>query len=252
MSERVCVRGCVRKDVHYATCTRRPPEYEGDNPCRGCAPRECREGSLICDTCFGRMRALLEDVPDLLARLRALADPAKATPTDQAPSGRRSTEPPAPVGSDLLDAIAMVEVANMWDERHLRMASNDRLQILDLGELLLTRHPEVDGLREHWSVQDAVDRWGVERRDPHALPWVEDSGDGEIASFGMPEWGEDRPVSQQDAVALVGVSRFTIARWARKGWLKTIRRVPTGPRGSRKTMYLLSELRAAYERDGDA
>lgn len=247
MSERVCVRGCVRKDVHYATCTRRPPEYQGDDPCKGCAPAECREGSLICDRCFGRMRGLLQDVPDLLARLRSIADPAKATPTDQAPSGRTSTEPPAPVGADILDAIAIVQVAALWSEEHLRAVANHRLEILALGELLLERHPEVDGLREHWSVQDAVDRWGVERRDRNTVPWADDEPAEELTAEAVREWG-DPVMTRGDIAKRIGRSERTLQIWEKR---ELITRVHTSRERQKRTAWFrLSEVLAVWEREG--
>ena len=257
MSDRVCVRGCVQEGVHYAACpwdhveagSERAAELTGKGvpSCDGCAPRGCRDGSMICDRCFGRMLRLLDDTPDLLGRLRSLADPRKATPTDQEHFGSGSVEPVAPVGADLLDAIATVEyVAEYVDADTLRHVSNDRERILQLSELVIERHPVVDGERVAWSVQDAVDRWGVERRDRSKTVWQPDV-DGEIASFSVHEHG-DRFVSQGDAAVLVGVTRFTIGRWTRKGLL-SVTRVP-GPRGSRKAMYRLSEVRAVWEREG--
>lgn len=249
MTDRVCVLGCVREGVHYATCAASGPGYAGAFPCQGCAPRICREGSLICDRCFGRMRRLLDDAPDLLGRLRALADPARSTWNWDRPAPVKtvSTVAPAPVGDDLLDAIMSVDhVVQWWAVDELRAASNDQDMVLALDELLLTRHPVVDGVRTAWSVQDAVDRWGVETRDRNRVVW-EPETDGEIATFDVHEHG-DRFVSQADAAALVGVKRFTIARWERKGLLSATR-MP-GPRGSRKAMYRLSEVRAVWETEG--
>lgn len=257
MSDRVCVRGCMQRDVHYAGCPwygideRLSPALEAlpnaPQKCTGCAPRECRDGSLICDRCFGRMRGLLNDGPDMLARLQSLADPRKATPTDQPHFGSTSVEPVAPVPADLLDALAVVEyVVAVFDEDTLRQVSNDRERVLLMSEYVIERHPAVDGERTAWSLQDAVDRWGVERRDRSKLAWEPDV-DGELATFDVHEHGE-RFVSQRDAAVLVGVKRFTIARWTKQGLLNPTR-MP-GPRGSRTAMYRLSEVRAVWEREG--
>ncbi|WP_242086016.1 hypothetical protein [Microbacterium lacticum] len=157
-------------------------------------------------------------------------------------------EPVAPVGADLLDAIATVEyVAEYLDADTLRHVSNDRERILQVSELVIERHPDVGGERAAWSVQDAVDRWGVERRDRSKTVWEPDV-DGEIASFNVHEHG-DPLVSLQDAAALVGETRFKVARWERKGLLARAATIP-GPRGSRKAMYRLSEVRAVWEREG--
>lgn len=258
MSDRVCVRGCVQEGVHYAACpwdhveagSERAVELTaaGVEPCGGCAPRECRDGSLICDRCFGRMRGLLNDGPDMLARLQSLADPRKATPTDQPHFGATSVEPVAPVPADLLDALAVVEyVVAVFDEDTLRQVSNDRERVLLMSEYVIERHPVVDGERAAWSLQDAVDRWGVERRDRSKTVWEPDV-DGEIATFNVHEHG-DPLVSLQDAAALVGETRFKVARWERKGLLARAATIP-GPRGSRKAMYRLSEVRAVWEREG--
>ena len=257
MSDRACVRGCIRPGVHYAACpwdhveagSERAAELtaEGVAPCSGCAARECRDGSMICDKCFGRMRGLLRDASDMLARLQSIADPRKATPTDQPHFGSSSVEPVAPVPADVLDALAVVEfVAATFDEDTLRHVSNDRERVLQMSEYVIERHPVIDGERAAWSLQDAIDRWGVERRDRSKLAWEPDV-DGELASFDVHEHG-DRFVSQGDAAALVGVKRFTIARWAKKGLL-SVTRMP-GPRGSRRAMYRLSEVQAAWEQEG--
>jgi hypothetical protein len=100
MTDRTCIRGCVKRDIHFATCEHSGPTYTGAFPCRGCAPRECREGSYWCDKCFGRARGLLRDVRDLYGRLTAIADPAKANPLDQVRVASTATEPPGPVSAD--------------------------------------------------------------------------------------------------------------------------------------------------------
>lgn len=248
MSDRACIRGCTIADVHFATCEHSGPTYTGAFPCRGCAPRECRDGSLICDQCFGRLRGLLNDAPDLLARLHSLADPAKATPTDQPQLRTRAVEPAAPVPADVLDAIAGVaEVVATVNPADLPTLSNDLDLITWLSAMVLDRHPDTDGIRAFWSVQDAVDRFGVERRDRNPMVWEPDT-DGEIATFNVHEFG-DPLVSQRDAAALTGVRVQKIIRWEKRGLLNRAVTIP-GPRGSRKAMYRLSEVRAVWEREG--
>lgn len=261
MSDRVCVRGCAQRDVHYATCddygmreayergvAAGLPGVSYTPKCQGCAPRECRDGSLICDKCFGRMRALLDDAPDLLGRLQSLADPRKATPTDQPHYGSSSVEPIAPVGADILDAIAVVaQVVHGIDPADLPAISNNLDMVSWAAEMVLERHPDADGLRAGWSVQDAVDRFGVERRDRNPVVWSP-ATDGEIASFDVAEFG-DPLVSQRDAAALVGVPDRTVRRWEKRALLVRAVTIP-GPRGSRKAMYRLSEVRAVWEREG--
>lgn len=258
MSERACVRGCTQKDVHYATCRNNSDaelirrthaedtglEYVA--PCRGCAPRECRDGSLICDRCFGRMRGLLDDSGDLLGRMMSLADPSKATPTDQLRLGGTQVEAPAPVPADILDAIIAVRAAvasfDAWG-RDLAAISNDRDAVLWLGELVLTRHQRDQfGVRDAWSVQDAVDQWGLERRDPGAAPFtIRDDEDGEVVVLPHAEWG-DPLLARHDVAKRVGVTERTLQVWEKK---ELIRRVATThERQNRTAWFRLSEVLA--------
>lgn len=244
MSDRVCVRGCAKRDVHYATCAHSGPTYEGAFPCRGCAPRECRDGSLICDKCFGRARALLSDAADLLARLRSIGDPSKATPTDQVRVRGASTELPAPIGADLLDAIRTVEAASQtwryWSG-DLTAASNDLRSVEWLSEYVLDRHPDVDGLRLGWSVQDAVDRWGVERRDKNPVT-VEDEPEREVIVTPVPEW--PRPLMTRDEAVDFAGSLRTLQRWVRDGDVTPVRPEVAGVG---LVFYRPSELEAARD-----
>lgn len=245
MADRVCIRGCTQRDVHYATCEDygKPPEQ---STCRGCAPRECREGSLICDRCFGRMRQLLADTRDLLGRLRAIADPAKATPLDQVRVASSSVEPVAPVGADLLDAIHAVESAVEWAYVDLASVSNELRTIAWLGEILLDRHEPVDGIRSAWSVQDAVDRWGVERRDPNQVVWEDDDDRAEIIEA-VSEW-QNPIIGREDAEGLAG-SASTLRRWIKSGDV-----VPEGEiwiAGIRTRLFRRAQILAVREKMSD-
>ena len=240
MSERACIRGCTQRDVHFAACVRKDAAVD---PCRGCAPRECRDGSLICDRCFGRMRALLADTRDLLGRLRAIADPSKATPLDQVRVASSSVEPAAPVGADLLDAIHAVEIAESWAYVDLATVSNDLDTMTWLGQLLLERHAPVDGIRSSWSVQDAVDQWGVERRDRNAVPYEDDDERDEVVEP-VSEW-QNPIVGREDAEGLAG-SASTLRRWIKDGDV-----VPVGEvyiAGRRTRLFRRAELLACRGR----
>lgn len=211
MTERTCIRGCVRPGIHYATCEHSGPTYEGAFPCRGCAPRECRDGSLVCDKCFGRIRGLLNDVRDLTGRLTALADPAKATPLDRVRVAASSLEAPAPISADLLDALGTLTTATQWAYIDLAEVSNDLETITFLCALILARHPEVNGTREAWSVQDAVDRWGVERRtDQYVYP--DDEDDLTLYSAPIREW-YDPLLTVKQAAKRAEVTQRTVQRW---------------------------------------
>lgn len=73
--DRACIRGCMRRGEHFAECT----DYgTTDGDCKGCVPSTAREGALVCNRCFYRVRRHLDDAPDLVAHLRSIADPTKA------------------------------------------------------------------------------------------------------------------------------------------------------------------------------
>ena len=202
----------------------------------GCAPKECREGSLICDRCYGRARKLLDDAADLLARLTAIADPLKATVLQQIRVATHSSEPPAPVADDLLDAITAVRVAAHFDPALLPAAANNLFDIGWLSHNVLDRHPPVDGIRSAWSLQDAVDRWGVERREADTFIYpVEDE---EEEASPVTEW-YDPLLTVQQAAKRVGVDQRTVQRWVKRGIIEPVTKV-RGPRGS-----VLSYFRAS-------
>lgn len=247
MSDRHCIRGCVRRGEHYAACRFSGPDYVGPFPCDGCAPRECRDGSLICDRCFGRMRALLADGPDLIGRVRSLADPMKATPTDKAPGGRSSAiEPPAPIDADLVDALIVLEKLEPWWHVTLSDYSNDLDVITWLGEVVLDRHPEVAGERDGWSVADAMAKWGVERRvDVHVFPDDEDPDD-EPESAPVCEW-YDPLLTLEQAAKRANVSQRQARRWVEKDELTVVAQ-HRGPRGTVMKYVYASAVDAVVER----
>lgn len=237
MSDRYCIRGCVRPGEHYAACRFNGPDYVGPFPCDGCAPRECRDGSLVCDRCFGRMRALLADGPDLIGRVRSLADPMKATPTDKAPGGRSSAiEPPAPIDADLIDALAVLEKLEPWWHVTLSDYSNDREVMTWMGEVVLDRHPEVEGLRDGWSVADAMAKWGPERRTKNDTEWADDVSGEEVAA--IPEW-DDQLLNRDESARLVGSLR-TLQRWQKRGEIAPTATIYIA--GVRTTLFRRSEL----------
>lgn len=234
MSDRVCIRGCTQRGVHYATCAWygidnvAPVVAELSNAakrCWGCAPKPARDHALICDTCFYRLRTLVRDSDDLYGRLRSLGDPMKATPTDKAPGGRaQQVEPPAPVDADLLDALNDIgHTLHGWGrhtdwqlEQSLPDLVNDAEHVRVLGIGFLDRNPLVDGVRPFWSVQDAVDKWGVERRTKGEQPWEPEPDSAEVA-FARPEW-RDPLITKLQAAHIAGSER-TLRRWVKKNLL---------------------------------
>lgn len=160
------------------------------------------------------MRGLLSDIFDLLGRLRSLADPSKATPMDEERFASNYAESKPPAGVDLLDALHAVEhVASAWETwgQDMHRIQNDKDAVEYFGAHVLDRHPEVDGLRDAWSVQDAVDRWGVERMEKNPRPYTDDPNVEELASFPTREW-RDPLLTKAEAIKLAGSAR-TLRRW---------------------------------------
>lgn len=180
--ERECIRGCTQRGVHYATC----PSYGTDSgDCGGCAPFRARPGAMVCDRCYGRLRSRIELIPDLVAMLRSLADPRKATVYDrQIVSGSAPEGIPAPVAADILDAQVdlLHAIGAGWirpgaesDEAYehaLRAArpvllgyddvANDRDMFMSWWELVMPAEHETHP--EYWTVTRVMLKWPLEDR----------------------------------------------------------------------------------------
>lgn len=194
MSERACVRGCTVKDVHYATC----PDFGKveTTTCKGCVPVVARDGVLICDRDYQRLRRLLSEAPDLVGHLRSIADPMKAAVYDKVLVSSSRPELPAPVAADLIDASndimrtlrvwsvfvqsgvirepralrAGIDGADAYDEAvgHVTVLlgalddlANDSHQVGALCDGVIVSHGAVPA---YWSVADAAARWRVDDR----------------------------------------------------------------------------------------
>lgn len=191
---RACIRGCTVRDVHYATC---PDFGKDDGDCKGCAPRVARDGALICERCYRSLRKHLEDAPDVVGHLRAIADPTKAGAIDRSNPSTR-LELPAPVAADLVDASDdIVRTLRAWvlfidgepvPERlrgldpgadaasahdlarelcdvilaDLDRIVNDAESVALLWEGVAARHQEREPAV--WTVADALARWSFEDR----------------------------------------------------------------------------------------
>ena len=273
MGDRVCIRGCMQRQ-HFADCSDYGKE---DGTCRGCVPAETRDGSLICDRCFGRTRYMIKNAPDLLGRIRSKGDPSKARAYDQFGTGAvKNVEAPAPIPVDLIDAgdaiagtlrawATLIE-HNWWDERglpagadaaevyveaegnasvildELPRISNDHNMIIALTAAALDIHPEKDGIRERWSIADAMYRWNVERPTEAFVEVHED--DEEITVGGVTEWGAEHEIwDRRRAAREVGVSEESLRRWVRE---KDLHPVATtrGPLG-KVTWFRAAAVRAA-------
>lgn len=246
MSDRYCIRGCVRRGEHYAACQHSGPDYVGPFPCTGCAPREAREGVLICAGCYGRARRLLADIDDMMGRLDSLADPMKATPTDKQPGGGGSVEAPAPVDADILDAIrdvsrTMVAWATFTGRRTIDEAfddiANDVEDMTRFAEGWLVRTlVDEDGIRPYWTVADAMAKWGPERRTKNDSEWVDDVSGEEVAA--IPEWG-DQLLNRDEADREAG-SASTLRRWLQRELIAPVGTIYIA--GRRTTLFRRSEL----------
>lgn len=250
MSDRYCIRGCVRRGEHYAACQYSGPDYKGAFPCTGCAPRVAREGVLICAGCYGRSRRLLADLDDMMGRLDSLADPMKATPTDKQPGSSSSTEPPAPIDADLIDAIrdvsrTVIAWAEFTGRRTIDEAfddiANDAEDMTRFAEVWLNRTPEVDGIRGFWTVADAMAKWGPERRTKNDSEWVDDVSGEEVAA--IPEWG-DALLNRAEAERLI--SGRTLRRWLREKNVAPIGTIYVA--GVRTMLFRRSELLDTQQR----
>ncbi|WP_295821583.1 hypothetical protein [uncultured Microbacterium sp.] len=263
MSDRFCIRGCTHQ--HWATCENTTPaelavkaaaDAAGEKyraPCRGCAPSVCREGSLICDACFGRARHLLGDAFDILAQIRSQGDPLKSGWNwDRVVIAGSSPEPPAPIGEDVIDATVAVRAAIAYFAAGLSELSNDLVAMEWLGPLVLDRHPaDEEGVRERWSIQDAADRWGAERGDVHRFPaGVRPNApagsfaraDDEEAHAPVREW-YDPLLTVRQAAKRVGVTEQAVRLWVSKGLLVPATKA-RGPRGSVLSYFYASKVDA--------
>jgi hypothetical protein len=191
----------------------------------------------------------LDDLPDLIGRLRALADPGKSSWNwDRGPvvASSGSTEAPAPISDNLADAIIACEsVWSWWMSwgEDLPLMSN-RTDAMWLFDLILDEHkPDEKGIREGWSVLDAMRQWGPERRPgKHEKPW-EDDDDAELATFPIPEWGG--LVTREDAAKIAG-SRPTLYRWVADNKLRPAMDYRNGD-GTKTTLFRASDVERVRE-----
>jgi predicted RNA-binding Zn-ribbon protein involved in translation (DUF1610 family) len=182
MSDRVCIRGCTIRGLHYATC---PDFGRSDGDCEGCAPVEARDGVLLCDRCYGRLRSKLETVPDLVGHLRSIADPLKAMQYDRVMvQGSGSDAAPAPVSADLIDAADDILHAigagslepgasseSAYRRAYFTIAyllesfdtiANDRDAALEWWRLVMSA--ELPENPEYWTITRVLSRWPLEDR----------------------------------------------------------------------------------------
>ncbi|MCC4906950.1 hypothetical protein [Microbacterium sp. cx-59] len=260
--------------MHFATCE----DYgkEGGT-CPGCAPELARDGALICDRCFRRIRRHLDNAPDLVGRLRSLSDPMAAAVYDRVRVSGGGSEAPAPTPPDLIDASDdVMRTLRTWavyvDPRSgiiggmpagagalgaydyarrcanvilgdFERLANRRDDILQLAEAVLDRHPsDAEGIRSFWSIVDAVSRYRLERPDAAIVIDAREDEDGEEMTSSVPEW-RDRLITRSEAEReRYAASGATLRRWVAKELIAP-RAVTYGPMG-KVTWFRESELLA--------
>jgi hypothetical protein len=192
------------------------------------------------------MRGLLGDLGDLIARVRSIIDPLKANPFDQLRVRITATDVPAAVPSDPLDALLTLnEVQGVWWSwrEDLTAICNNLETVTWLGGAVLDRHPAVDGLRPAWSVQDAVDQWGVERRVDRFIYPDDDTSEEVVGP--VREW-YDPTLTVKQAAERVRLTQRAVLKWVDAGVLVQRMKV-RGPRGSVTSVFYASEVDAAAE-----
>ncbi|MDD7963323.1 hypothetical protein [Microbacterium thalli] len=289
MSDRGCELGCKVPAEHWAAC----PWYgieESEIPavaevsplpvCSGCVPVPARDGVMICDRCYRRLRGHIDNAADLVGRLRSLADPRKAMVYDAMRSSPgKGAEAPAPTPADLIDASEdVMRSLRSWavfvDPRsgivggmpagagslaaydYARSCANvilgdfDRIanhadDVQQLAEAVLVRHPvDEDGVRPFWSIVDAVSRYRLER--PDAAHIVDTDADEALEVSAVAEW-RDRLITKDEAArAKYAGSERTLKRWREREGLVP-RAITQGPMG-RVTWFRESEVLATRDR----
>ncbi|MEV7827328.1 hypothetical protein [Microbacterium enclense] len=266
-SDRYCVRGCARQ--HWAVCEnlsadeltmKAHAEDAGEiyiPPCKGCAPSRCRDRSLVCDQCWGRANKLLADAPELLTRLRGMTDGGRSRWNwDRTVTTRAQPGPQASGRDDISDAINAIESTLRYFAAGLEQLQNDHTAMEWLGPLVLGDHPEDDdGVRERWSVRDAMRRWGLESKYrfvhpgagglPHAPAGSYARYDEEETLGPVREWF-DPLLTLAQAAERVGLSEQAVRKWVQKGQLNATA-TSRGSKGAVTSYFRASTVDAAAE-----
>jgi hypothetical protein len=103
--------------------------------------------------------------------------------------------------------------------------SNDTEGVEWLSRRVLDRHkPAEDGTRDVWSVQDVMDRWGLEDRpEPHRHVYPDDSDNAEEV-MPVTEW-YDPLIDVKQAADRAGVGVREVQRWVSGGLIQPAARV---------------------------
>lgn len=209
-----CIRGCAQRDGrHLAACDDygRAAAHAADAvyiagkdrtayvpTCAGCVPVATREGAVLCEACYRSTKRHIEDLPDLIAHLRSIADPTKAVVYDRVMVSSSRPDIPAPVAADLLDSSndlmrtlrewalfvqfpgqgwhaagleAGIDAADAFDDANgCAQVILDAFDVItagpdarSLGDAVLTRH-NLKKPVPWWSAVDALTRWPLDDR----------------------------------------------------------------------------------------
>ncbi|MDI9889952.1 hypothetical protein QM517_02105 [Rhodococcus sp. IEGM 1404] len=264
--------------MHFSECPSFGKDIVPPGECQGCAPAAARLRAYVCERCYSRSRSLFVNAPDLVGRLRSLADPMKAAVYDRIRVSTSSGEAgAAPVPAELLDAArdvqgtlaawaayfgeptgrAKTDAVAAFEDAHraslavlaeLDRVVNDRELVDHLSAGVLDRNaPDEDGVRGFWTIADAMAKFGPERHDRTTREeWVDDVTE-ELHAEGMPEWG-DPLLGRDDAETLAGSSR-TLRRWEKAGEIAPAGRIVIA--GILTKLYRRSEVIATGERMGE-
>lgn len=245
-----CLRGCASQ--HWAVCDNLSPDELSKRahaedvgqiytpPCKDCARSVCRDRSLICDRCWGRANKLLSEAPELLTRLRTMTDGGQSRWNWDRVVTTSSTPGPQATGrDDVTDAIHALEEATRYFSAGLEQLQNDHVAMEWLGPLVLDDHPEDDGVRERWSVRDAMRRWGLENRHRFVHPGASALPNAPAGSYAryddeevlapVREWFNPLLTLAQ-AAERVGLGERGVRKWVEKGYL-TPSASSRGPKG---------------------
>nr|WP_278101144.1 helix-turn-helix domain-containing protein [Microbacterium proteolyticum] len=150
------------------------------------------------------------------------------------------------IDADHLDAIMAVEQVIGADVDWL---ANQDSGVEWLSELILDRHkPAPDGTRESWSVQDVMDRWGLEDKpEPHRYVFPDDEPDAEVA-LPVREWF-DPLLDVKQAAKQAGVTVRAVQKWVKEGRLTPVARLRAGD-GNVHTYFRASDIENTNHADG--
>lgn len=266
---RECIMGCTIRDSHFAECD----DYGLRNAeCRGCVPRDARDGGYLCSRCYGRLWRAIESTPATVTHLREMthAGPSAKRYDREIITGGRAIMS-APVSVDLLDAQRDILATFSTSPEQIteKVADvlgrfdaivNDADAVLEWWAMLMPHEiPDAPGF---WTVNRAAARWPMEDRRKRSTMACPDCHDFTVSQIppttpGAPAWftcdcgwsardtevdanartiDVDAPeIPIESAAAQLGISAARTAEWVASGELIT-RAEADAIAGSTKTL----------------